>query len=821
MQFLYSPLTWGFLLVGVPVLVHLINLLRHRRQKWAAMEFLLESYRRNRRWVMLKQWLLLAARMLAMALLVMMLAKWVSSSQWLSWLGGKTTHHYILLDDSLSMGARQQQNDTAYDRALRSLSAIVQDISSQPGDHQITLIRWSRAAMALQQNKPELQDTSRNSPENARKDQPDDQASKVPSDKETSNENLAGAIDLAADLLAQTVTVDPSKLLDRISATQPTALQLSPQSPLELIQPNLTAQTGELPVVYMLTDLRRNQFSEDESLRAQFQQLNRAGVALQLIDCAEAESANLTLASISPEQEVWAAGVPVMVRFSVRNASAQSAKNVVCKVRTVMYAEGQVTPLADQTYSGSILELPPVVLESIEPGQTVTRQVQVVFSTAGSHAVEISIPEDSLSGDNVRWCTIDITQSQRVLLVDGDVKQANAYYFESVMQPGERLQTGMTFEKVDASYLRDVADQDLSRFDVVALLDVPRLDVQAVERLLEFVQNGGGLFIMCGPNTNLKFSNEQLYRGGAGILPVEFTEIQENPEQAGSIEPQVTAADHPVLEPLKNLATNPFFALRIQKQLVPSQQSLQQSGLQIIANGPGGYPIFVDRGLGKGRTLALLTGISSQWSSWAQDPTFVVLALRSLGYLGSFRRSPTEYPVGSDLLMVVKDRSMLPQGDILLPTNASRRVRLQRNVQWNERALEASLNLPADLQAVEDRAILDGLLRSGVYESWMTTSDGVSVVHNQAHNVAPEEGNLERISPPEFERQFQGLNIKLRSSSNITSGLNSRESTQSNLVMALLIALLLGEQMLAYSASYHTRAAIKASGLASRQGASR
>ena len=109
MQFLYSPLTWGFLLIGVPILVHLINLLRHRRQKWAAMEFLLESYRRNRRWVMLKQWLLLLARMLVMGLLVLMLAKWVSNAQWLSWLGGKTTHHYILLDDSYSMGSRQSK----------------------------------------------------------------------------------------------------------------------------------------------------------------------------------------------------------------------------------------------------------------------------------------------------------------------------------------------------------------------------------------------------------------------------------------------------------------------------------------------------------------------------------------------------------------------------------------------------------------------------------------------------------------------------------------------------------------------------------------
>ena len=140
MQFLYQPLTWGFLLVGVPILVHLINMLRHRKQKWAAMDFLLESYRRNRRWVMLKQWLLLAARMLAMLLLVAMLAKWVSSSQLLGCLAGKTTHHYVLLDDSYSM-ADVDQTETAYSAGCGPSAGLVRSIAGQPGQAQITLLR--------------------------------------------------------------------------------------------------------------------------------------------------------------------------------------------------------------------------------------------------------------------------------------------------------------------------------------------------------------------------------------------------------------------------------------------------------------------------------------------------------------------------------------------------------------------------------------------------------------------------------------------------------------------------------------------------------
>ena len=75
MSFAFPSLLWFLPLVGVPVLIHLINMLRHRRVKWAAMEFLLQSQKRNRTWVMLKQLLLLLLRMLAVAAWCLMVAQ--------------------------------------------------------------------------------------------------------------------------------------------------------------------------------------------------------------------------------------------------------------------------------------------------------------------------------------------------------------------------------------------------------------------------------------------------------------------------------------------------------------------------------------------------------------------------------------------------------------------------------------------------------------------------------------------------------------------------------------------------------------------------
>jgi hypothetical protein len=769
MQFLFQPLTWGFLLVGVPVLIHLINMLRHRKLKWAAMDFLLESHRRNRRWVWLKQWLLLAARMLAMFLLVAMLAQWVSNSQWLGMLGGQATHHYLLLDDSYSM-AETDQSQSAYARGLGALGGLVRSIAEQPGQHQITLLRLSRATLAAQAGQ-----------EQAR-------------------------IDTAADLMAQSVPRDPAKLLDRLVASQPTALQLSAIPALELITPLIVDNRAEQAHVYLLSDLRRNEFGEPDELRNRFKELTDSSAMLHLIDCGQEAAANLSVVSVEPEQEVWAAGVPLMVRFQVRNQSAQTVRNVVVNIRAINYADAATQPQPERTFSGELLELPPVLIEQIEAGETVTRQVQVVFGLPGKHVVEVVLPEDSLATDNRRWCVIGIRESQRVLLVDGEVDRSNGFYFQTVFAPDSRLRTGMSAEQVDAAYLRDVPAETLGNYDVVALLDIPRLEQQAIDKLEQFCRSGGGILAICGRNTNLQFVNEALYRDGVGFFPARLNEIREVQALDGQLDPQVTATDHSILAPLRQLSVSPFSLLRVRQHILPDAASLTQPGVQIVATGPGGVPLLIDKPLGDGRTVALLTGLTNEWSTWAQDPTFVVLALRSVGYLGSFRRSPTSQPIGSPLEMIVSGTVVLPEAEVLLPASSlsAPRMKLIRPVAIDEQNPDVSRVAVAIDVAETDRDVLDGMLRPGVFETWMVDSQERKIFQNFAHNVAAAEGNLERVTYSELERKLSDIPLDIRSAQAVSgTGLNTSEAGHSTLLMVLLSVLLLGEQLLAYSASYH------------------
>src|SRR3954463_2270013 len=146
MSFLFPTLlTIGLPLIAVPILIHLINLRRQQRIKWAAMQFLLESQRRHRRWIMLKQLLLLLMRMGVIAVLVLMLSHLVLRNEWLSLLGRGTTHHLVLLDDSYSMSDRWGDT-SALNEGKRAVQAIVDQAAQQSDTQLITLLRFSEAA---------------------------------------------------------------------------------------------------------------------------------------------------------------------------------------------------------------------------------------------------------------------------------------------------------------------------------------------------------------------------------------------------------------------------------------------------------------------------------------------------------------------------------------------------------------------------------------------------------------------------------------------------------------------------------------------------
>src|SRR5438132_2593835 len=91
----------GLTLVSLPIIIHLINRFRFKRVRWAAMEFLLKSQKRNRRRLIIEQLILLALRCALVALIAILLGRYVGFS--FAFFEPQSTVHVVLVDDTLSM----------------------------------------------------------------------------------------------------------------------------------------------------------------------------------------------------------------------------------------------------------------------------------------------------------------------------------------------------------------------------------------------------------------------------------------------------------------------------------------------------------------------------------------------------------------------------------------------------------------------------------------------------------------------------------------------------------------------------------------------
>lgn len=121
----WSLVGLGAALTAVPILIHLLNRRRVKVVPWAAMTFLLAAIKRNRRRLQLENWLVLALRVAAVALLGLALARPVITDSALAGLGGERESLYLLLDTSGSTGARREARSVL--DALKAEAAVALD----------------------------------------------------------------------------------------------------------------------------------------------------------------------------------------------------------------------------------------------------------------------------------------------------------------------------------------------------------------------------------------------------------------------------------------------------------------------------------------------------------------------------------------------------------------------------------------------------------------------------------------------------------------------------------------------------------------------
>ena len=609
MTFLFqSLLTIGLPLIALPLLIHLINLRRHKRVQWAAMDFLLESQKKNKKWILLRQILLLMLRTTAIALVVLMLAGPVLQSEWGRFFGKGTTHHLILLDDSYSMSDRWGQT-TAFDEAKRMIRLLLDQATSRTGSQKLTLLRFSEVA------------------------------------------NLSSGIETKRyeQALDRQRFEEVAAELDRMSCSE-TAL-----GPIGAVKAALglpEPEEDETRIAYLVTDFRSQQWKDDTEIEQSLGELRRQVEQLHLIQCVDKTRPNLAITSLfnlKPESGVRAAGVECWMQISVANYGNHSAVGVVASI------------------SQNGHRLPGVEFEEIKPGEEVTRRFRTSFPRAGAHQLQASLESDPIETDNVRYYACQVPNEFPVLIIDGSRDGDDGYYLRTALNPGGNSNPGWNPQVERPAFLRN--HDKFSEFAAICLLDVPRLDQTEVDALQNYVQQGGGLGIFLGSGIQRTFYNEQLYRDGTGLMPVLLdvpTQLIRSSEQNS---PDVVVSKHPLFRIFQGrrnsflsvIAVNFYYALDVDWKIP------EDGTTSVLAKLRNGAPYVLEKKFGNGRVVLQLSKLSPKttslgiWSNWSLNPVFPVYANELIGLLSSTRRQPDLKEVGASLDMQLAEADYEPE----------------------------------------------------------------------------------------------------------------------------------------------------------------
>ena len=752
-----SPQLWTGLIAGgiaLPILIHLINMMRHKKVKWAAMEFLLKSHRKNRSWVWIKQLLLLLSRIALLLLALFMLAQvGCENDRVARLLGGKQTHHYVLLDDSFSMG-QQDPKGQAFDRAVSMLSSVAARAKNRQ-NQLFSLIPYSRAEQI-----DALADDENDSTPLALLD-----SQQVDTNFDRTLESIKGQLQLSES------TADSRAALAKVA---------------QLVQ----NRKDENAIVYLVSDFCERNWQQPEEVKTAILNIERTGAAVELIDCSQSEAVNLAVTRLVAVGNVRAAETPLMMELTVKNCSATTAKKVQVQIESWEYpAVGAASQAED--VAPEVTRLPTVFIDSIEPGESAGQAFPVFFNSVGQHTVIAKLENDSLAIDNQRSCVVEIKKSADVLLVEPLPGEYSAD-FSATLNPGDA--TGIATESVDESFLRDCTIEQLNKFDTVFLLDVGKISETGIKTLEQYVAEGGGVVFFLGPKTDPAFFTANLYRDGKGVFPIPLKRVFEVPERLDGEASDIQPIEHPVFAPANAVKNSLLDLIQVRKIVVPPLEWTEQandSAIEVLATVRGAkqHPLVVSKMFGSGRSVVVTTTAGPKWNNWLKNPTYLPIMLLMQDYVAAGRFSSVDQLVGQPIEESYSKKDVRPDASMVVGEPDDRVE------------IPLSLTVGPKGETLVSQVSTD---KSGVYEIWAQRLDGDIDVRRTAINVDTSESDLAQAEHKAIMNRLSGTKMKLVDWDDFNPEPKIKPaSTLNRLLFCLLIAALIAEPVLAFMTNYH------------------
>ncbi len=720
----------GLAAVSLPVIIHLLNRRRFKRVDWAAMDFLLEAQRLNRRRVKLEEFILLLLRCLAMVLIGLLLARpYFSSNPGANLFASGQTEHIIVLDDSLSMGAAAD-GKSAMEEASAMLTDFVEKLVASGSNDLLTVVRTTAPDRFSANGLPLTDDTTGQIL--------DEFGALQPSDR-------------AGDLGAALLHVEAGLKDDKASVNR---------------------------IVYVLSDLRARDWEgsaaagSDAGVVDTLKRIAATAAGCHVLELGAEGDANLVVESVASRDKAVIAGVPAEFEVTVRNAGGASANDV-----RVRFGAGETLPME-------------ATIDSIAPGETGVAAFTYTFSsepgeeaeagggTAAPEPVPVHVslepsPDagaDLLAADDERFYPARVVRGLRALVVDGDpsglLGQGETYYLRHVLAPNGDALSGVEVTVVDDTEFDNV---ELDEFEVVLLANLYRVTARRVELLENWVEDGGGLVVLLGDQIDEDVYNDLLFKEGNGLLPSRLVAVEgdETEETWALLEPATN--NHPLFRifvgDLRQLldgvkifrwwrseaaGSNAAAAADAEGRgdaengdasdgdEAPGGGAAGDSSVRVLATltDPGAAPAVVEKAYGEGKVMMWTTPMDADWGTFPENGgAFLITTQEMVRYMARDRSGEGSVAVGQPVKQYVDLREFRSEVSVIAPGEADGQPVAAR---LPEGATQESTVWEVDFDETEKR---------GIYEIKLQPSAGGEPRTEMfAANIDTGESALRRVS---------------------------------------------------------------------------
>ena len=618
--------------VAVPIVIHLLNRRRFRLMDWAAMQFLLESVRRNRRRLRIEELILLAIRCLVLFLLGLALARFTGCQAMDALPGGTESQTIVfVLDDSYSMGQRVGAG-TVFSSATTDVTNQIKRLRQRAGGDKVAIVLTSEA----ESDEPFFKLTHVANAEMER---------------------------LSARLSGLTVSDGRARLAQALAKAERI----------------FKADKSVVRRLYLYGDFRQADLTAaraGDAIAEQFEQFREQKVDVVALDFGRRPANNLTIESMEMINKFAVAGVPIRVRLGVRNHGQAIAKDVEVALKAKINTKEGLKEV----------ELPSGAIETIDRRGTGRVEFDVICPLAGPAIITAALAPDELAGDDRAYLALDVRDAVHVLAVDGrpdlsDPTESESFLFVNALDPDG---DGGEGAKVDVVSPSAMADVPVAEYDLVALLNVggfPMLldsneaDGTTVERypqveaMLEFVKSGGGLVIFTGDQVDTTFYNGPMYANGSGLSPYRIGPHNGDPEkreQFFRLDPKSLAADSVLMSFHNYLADGAdptrfirFYAFNRSVAMAPPSTSPEIKPPRVLARfaDEDHSPAIVARQIGRGMVLMFYTSPTMAWNDWPAGDlgTYVAVLNDMLAYLAKPQEQSLSARVGEPIVFPVPE----------------------------------------------------------------------------------------------------------------------------------------------------------------------